>query len=105
VRGRGVQKHHAGAFAFAKGPAKKKVGDPRGGWVGQSTKKDWGQIYFFDIFLIVFLNSPHQETPKNVIKKIREKVIFGFLVEFLAKTFRHDFFCKTFFVVFLNSHR
>jgi hypothetical protein len=23
-----------------KGPAKKKVGDPRGGWVGQSTKKD-----------------------------------------------------------------
>jgi hypothetical protein len=27
------------------------------------------------------------------------------LVEFFVKTFRHDFFCKTFFVVFLNSHR
>jgi hypothetical protein len=24
----------------AKGPPKKEIGDPRGGWVGQSTKKD-----------------------------------------------------------------
>jgi hypothetical protein len=49
---------------------KKKTGDPRGWWVGQSTKKDWGlRFIFFDIFLIVFLNSPHRETPKNVLKQ------------------------------------
>jgi hypothetical protein len=34
----------------------------------------------------VFLNSPHRETPKNVIKKNREKVGFGFLVDFFVKT-------------------
>jgi hypothetical protein len=56
------------AAASIKGPAKKNIGDPRGGWVGQSTEKDQGQIYFLDIFLIVVLNSPHRETPKNVIK-------------------------------------
>jgi hypothetical protein len=34
----------------------------------------------------MFLNSPHRETPKNVIKKFREKVGFGFgfLVEFFV---------------------
>ena len=53
----------------------------------------------------MFLNSPYRETPKNVIKKNREKVGFGLLVEFFVKTFRHDFFGKTFFVVFLNSNR
>jgi hypothetical protein len=87
------------------GAGKKKVGDPRGGWVGQSTKERDGVRFFSDIFLIVFLNSPHRETPKNVIKKNREKIGFRFLVDFFVKTFRHDFFCKTFFVVFLNSHR
>jgi hypothetical protein len=48
---------------------------------------------------VVFLNSPHRETPKNVIKTNREKSVFDFL-----KHFRHDFFVKRFFVVFLNSH-
>jgi hypothetical protein len=67
----------------AKGPAKKKIGDPRGGWVGQSTKKGWGQICFFDIFLIVFLNSRHRETPKNVIKKNRKKSVLDFWSNFL----------------------
>jgi hypothetical protein len=33
---------------------KQKVGGPRGGWVGQSTKRGWGQIYFPDIFLSCF---------------------------------------------------
>jgi hypothetical protein len=37
-----------------KGAGQKKIGDPRGGWVGQSTKKGWGQIYLFDIFYRVF---------------------------------------------------
>jgi hypothetical protein len=47
-------------------------------------------------FFIVFLNSPYRETPKNVIKKIREKVGFGPLVETFVKSFRHDFFAKRF---------
>jgi hypothetical protein len=76
------------------GAAKKKGGDPRGVWVGQRPKKDQGQI-FFDIF-IVFLNSPHRETPKNVIKKNREKIGFGFLVEFFVKVFDTICFTKRF---------
>jgi hypothetical protein len=69
-----------------RGRQKKKIGDPRharGGWVGQSTKKDWGQIYFFDIFFVVFLSSPHRETPKSVIKKIEKKSVLGFWSNFL----------------------
>jgi hypothetical protein len=52
----GVAHHHHGLAARTRtrGRPKKKVGDPRGGWVGQSTKKDQGQIYFFDIFYRVF---------------------------------------------------
>jgi hypothetical protein len=52
------------------------------------------------MFLIVFLNSPHRETPKNVRKKNREKVGFGFLVNFLLKLFDTIFlqnvFCSAF---------
>jgi hypothetical protein len=70
----------------------KKVGDPRGGWV--RIRKRTRVTFFLNIFFIVFFNSPHRETPKNVIKKNREKVGFGFLVEFFVKTFRHDFFQK-----------
>jgi hypothetical protein len=67
--------------------------------VGQRPKKDQGQIYFFDIYFIaiVFLNSPHRETPKNVIKKNREKIGFGFLVEFFVQVFRHDFLLQNVF--------
>jgi hypothetical protein len=61
------------------GKKKKKTGTPVvGGWV-RVRNKDQGQT-FFGIFFIVFLNSPHRETPRNVIKQIREKVgfwIFG----------------------------
>jgi ubiquitin C-terminal hydrolase len=66
-----------------------------------------GLVSFFSRFFIVFLNSPHRETPKNVIKQNREKIGLGFFVDCFVKTFRHDtrFFCKTFFVVLLNSHR
>jgi hypothetical protein len=59
--------------------------------VGRSKKKDWGQIFLGDIF-VVFLTSPHREAPKNVRKTIREKVGFGFWSNFLTR-----FFCKTFF--------
>jgi hypothetical protein len=72
---------------------------------GSEAKKGLGSDLFFDIFLIVSLNSPHRETPKNVIKQNREKIGFGLLVDFFVKTFRHDLFFKTFFVVFLNSRR
>jgi hypothetical protein len=92
-----------------RGPKKEiEIGDPRGGLVGLSTKKDQGQIYFPDIFLIVFLNSPHRETPKKVQKREKKKSrksrfwIFG---RTFCKNFSTRFFCKTFFVVFLNSHR
>jgi hypothetical protein len=52
------------------------------------------------IFFVVFLKSPHRETPKNVIKKNREKVGFGFLVEFFEKLFDTIFFAKRFCSVF-----
>jgi hypothetical protein len=59
----------------------------------------------------VFLNSPHRETPKNVKKENREKIGFGFFVDFFVKHFRHDCFVKLFrhgrfaifLMVFLNS--
>jgi hypothetical protein len=63
-----------------------------------------GLVSFFVRFFIVFLNSPHRETPKNVIKTNREKIGFGFLSIFY-KNFSTRFFCVTFFVVFLYSHR
>jgi hypothetical protein len=73
------------------------------GWFlgGQKSTKA-GHI--FSIFFIVPLNSPHRETPKNVIKKNREKIGFGFFVDFF-ENFPTRFFCKTFFVVLLNPHR
>jgi hypothetical protein len=64
---------------------------------GSEYEKGLGPDFFFRLFFVVFLNSPHRETPKNVIKQFREKVGFGFLIEFFVKTFRHDFVCKTFF--------
>jgi hypothetical protein len=36
------------------------------------------------------------ETPKNAIKRNRETIGFGFLVDFFVKPFRHDFFAKRF---------
>jgi hypothetical protein len=67
------------------------------GWV-RVRKRDGVRfiIYFPDIFLMVFLNSPHRETPKNVIKKIEKKIGFGFLVDFFVQAFRHHFFAKRF---------
>jgi hypothetical protein len=44
-----------------------------------------------------FLNSPHRETPKNVIKRNPEKVGFGLLVEIFVKSVRHGLFCQNIF--------
>jgi hypothetical protein len=72
--------------------------------VPRRPKKYKGWSVFCVRFLIVFLNSPHRETPKNVIKKSR-KNRFGFLDDFLVKTFRNDMFCYTSFVMLLNCRR
>jgi hypothetical protein len=58
-----------------------KIGDPRGGWVGRSeAKKGQGLkiflIFFYDVF------SPHRETPKNVIKKIKKTSVLDFWSNF-----------------------
>jgi hypothetical protein len=98
---------------LAKGRAAKKNGAPRPPWhgpwlVGRSeseAKKGPGSDLLFFISFVVFFAFPRQEASENVTNKNREKNGFVFLVEFLVKTFRHDFFCKTLFVVFLNSHR
>jgi hypothetical protein len=97
--------------SLARGTQKKKVTDPYvvGWFLGGQKSTRAGQIFFREFF-IVFLNSPHRETPKNVIKENRlnrEKIGLGFFCRFFCKSFRHDFFvkCQTFFVVFLNSHR
>jgi hypothetical protein len=55
-----------------KGPPKKN-GDPRGGWVGQRPKKDWGQIYFFDVFCRVF-ELPSPRNAQNRDKEIEKKM-------------------------------
>jgi hypothetical protein len=62
-----------------------------GGW-DRGQKKDRGQI-FFVFFKLVFLNSPHRETARLVIKKLT-KVSFGVLVDFFVNNFRHDIFVK-----------
>jgi hypothetical protein len=83
-----------------KGPPKKKRG---AAWSGRSrvggseAKKGPGSDLFFDIFSRVF--ELPEKRPKNVIKN-REKIGFGFLVEFFVKAFRHDFFVKCFCNVF-----
>jgi hypothetical protein len=62
----------------SKGPVKKNR-DPRG-WVGQGPKKDQGQIFVCDIFLVVFFLLP---SPRNALKrdknKIEKKSVWDFL--------------------------
>jgi hypothetical protein len=72
------------------------------GWfLGGQKSTRVGQIFSRDFF-IMFLNSPHRETPKNVIKKIEKKSVLDFLSIFL-KNFSTQFFGKTFSVVSFNS--
>jgi hypothetical protein len=88
------------AKAKGKGPAPKKsvtvYGDPRGGRVGQSTKKKkgWGQICFFSIYFyrVFELSSPRNARKRN--KKNREKISFGFLFDFFCKNFSTRFFLQ-----------
>jgi hypothetical protein len=72
---------------------------------GSEAKKGLGSDLFVSIFFYRVFELPSPRNAQKRDKKIREKISFGLLVEFFVKTFRDDFFCKTFFVVFLNSHR
>jgi hypothetical protein len=81
-----------------------KIGDPRGGWVGQSTKKGWGQIYFFDIFYCV-LELPSPRNAQKRDKKMRKSRFWDF-GRFFCKNKLTRFFCKSFlFVFFIPSLR
>jgi hypothetical protein len=83
---------------LGKGPAKqKKSGTPVvGGWV-RVRKRTRVRFIFSMFFYRVFELPSSRNAQKRDKKQIREKVGFGFLVEFFVKTFRHDFFCKTVF--------
>jgi hypothetical protein len=63
-----------------RGRQKKSVTPVVGG--GSKAKNGPGSHLFFEIFM-AFLNSLHQEKPKNVIKKNREKSVLDFLSIFL----------------------
>jgi hypothetical protein len=66
--------------------------------VGSSAAKKYqGRSDFFLRFFVVFFNSPHWETPKNVRKQNRKKIGFGFLTDVLVKMFRHDLCLQFFF--------
>jgi hypothetical protein len=70
-------------------------------WVrGQrpKTKKRPGRFFFLKL-KTAFLNSPHRETPKNVVNTEKTPA-FGFLEIFLVNTFRESLFCKTFSFLF-----
>jgi hypothetical protein len=57
------------------------------GWfLGGQKSTRAGQNKLCDFF-IVLLNCPHRETPENAINKNREKMGFGFFVDFLLKLF------------------
>jgi hypothetical protein len=93
---------------FPRGRGKKRVSDPRGGWVGQRTKKDQVKFIFrFILFGVFELPSPRNAQKKRD-KTNRQKIGLGFFfavsIKF-GKNFSTRFFCTTFFVVLLNSHR
>jgi hypothetical protein len=79
------------------GAGKKKSRGPPW-WVGGSEyEKGQGSDLFFDIFLIVFLNSPHRETPKNVMKQISRKSRFWIFCRIFCKSFSTRFFLQIVF--------
>jgi hypothetical protein len=68
----------------------KKIGDPRGEWVGGRTKRGWVRLKrkYFDIIFIEKRPITNKRDKTNL-----KKIGFGFLVEFFVKTFRHDVRC------------
>jgi hypothetical protein len=62
---------------------KPKMTEWRGWLVPRRPKKYQGWSDFFVRFFIVFFNTPHRETPKNVMKRIEKKTVLDFLSIFL----------------------
>jgi hypothetical protein len=87
-----------------KGHSKKKPTDPDvvGWFLGGQKSTRAGQFFFYLFYRAFEIPSQTRNTEKhkNVMKANREKS-GGF---FLVKTFFDKSFCKTFFVVPLNSH-
>jgi hypothetical protein len=79
------------------GPPKTKIGDPRGGVGGSEAKNGLGSDFFPDVSLVVFLNSPHRETPKRRDKKKSRKNRFLIFGRTFCKSLSTRFFCKVFF--------
>jgi hypothetical protein len=51
---------------------------------GSEAKQGPGSdLCFSDVFVMVFLNSPHRETPKNLMKQIEKKSVLDFWPNFL----------------------
>jgi hypothetical protein len=99
----GLQEPPLAQPATTRGRQKKKI--VVGGWV-RVTKKGCGQIYFFTIVFVVFLNS--YCSPRNAQKrdkKNREKIGFGFWVEFFDTIFVCIFFCSVFELPSLRNTR
>jgi hypothetical protein len=84
---------------------------PVGPWVGGSeAKKELGSDLFFRYFVIVFLNSPHRETPKNAIKNKSRKSRFWtsgriFCKNFSTRFFFQNVFCSVFELPSLKNTR
>jgi hypothetical protein len=93
-------------LALARGTPKKNDG-PWGGWlVPRRPKKyqGWSKQIARFFYRVFELPSPRNAQKRD--KKNREKKwVLDFLSIFLQKLFDTSFFCKTFFVVFLDSHR
>jgi hypothetical protein len=68
-------------WALAKGPAKKN--DSPRGWVRAQKKSRAGFIVPMFFWIVFFFNSPHRESPENVIKTPPKKSVLGFLSIFL----------------------
>jgi hypothetical protein len=74
-----------------------------GGWV-RVRKRTRVRIVLKYFFNRVF-ELPSSRNAQKRDKKNREKVGFGFLVDFFVKTFRHDFFCGVFELPSLKNTR
>jgi hypothetical protein len=96
-------------ISFKGPPTKKNRGPPW--WVGGSEyEKGLGWGLFFRYFFIVFLNSPHRETPKNVIKIFSRKSRFWIFGRIFCKTistcfFLQNVFCSVFELPSLRNTR
>jgi hypothetical protein len=77
--------NHSRPLARGKGPAKNKIGDPRGGWVSQSSEyeKGPGSDFFFNRFNRVFELPSSRNAQKRDKQKFEKKSVLGFWSIFL----------------------